>query len=308
MRVALYSLALLCGLATLSCAKVVIADRAKKQAPPPPPPPQPTRGAGPSIPATPSPVPTPERIIRLNVAQVQPDAWWNSCLFLTINQEPEVAVGCGFDKRQIGKVIDLPAKKDFCNVIKLRMNVTTGCPPEYTCDSRIWDRKTGIEAERKFFKFVEGRKMFPADPDIHPEESVAASLEATAKQADAYQKAQSGNTWIRMYFEDQTEARYASWQAEKSRWREFGIDYNDYAIDLKGENVDFTIEGSGVACQPATGAAQPAAGQPPAAQPPAAQPPAAQPPAAQPPAAQPAAAQPAAAQPPPAPAAPAAGN
>lgn len=254
-------LPLLGGLFALSCAKHVVADRQKAAepqpteppapaperrnaagtglvAPPPPPPPPPAPAAEP---------PVPERIIRLTVAQVQPESWWNSCLFLKVNDGEEVPVGCGKDVSQIGKVVELPARRDFCNLLKVRMVVTTGCP-DNNCAIRTWERSSVVAADKPFFKFVEGPKMFPADADIRPEPSVAAALEAESKQADTFVKAQTGNTWQRMWFEDQTENNYTLWQADKTKWRERGIDFNDYVIDLKGENVAFTVDGSGLPC------------------------------------------------------------
>ena len=246
-----------------SCAKFVIADRTKKAAPAQEPtaPPQ-RKEAGPAVPSSPTP---PERIIRLTVAQVQPESWWNTCLFLSVNGAPDVQVGCGKDAAQIGKVIELPAKKDFCNQLKVRMKVTTGCPAPRTCDITSWERISTVAADKSYFKFVEGTKMFPANPDIRPEASVAAGLEATTKEADTYVKAQVGNTWLRTWFEDQTEKNFALWGEDKAKWRERGIDFNDYVIDLKGENVAFTVEGSGIPCGSLTPAAEPAAE--PAAQP-----------------------------------------
>jgi hypothetical protein len=253
---------LLGGLAVLSCAKHVIAEREKAAAlvatEPPVPAPQRTNAAGTGVLPPPTAVPTaaptavptappPERIIRLTVAQVQPESWWNSCLYLKINDGNEVPVGCGQDAGQIGKVIELPARKDFCNLLKVRMAVTTGCP-QNNCVVKTWNRESTLAADKSFFKFVEGPKMFPADADIRPEASVAAALEATSKQADTYVKAQVGNTWLRMWFEDQTENNYSLWQADKTKWQETGIDFNDYVFDLKGENVAFTVDGSGLPC------------------------------------------------------------
>jgi|GEM_PF-4767126 len=243
------------------CAKFVIADRKKKAEEPPIPARTQSAPAGPAI----SKVVPPERIIKLTVAQVQPDAWWNSCMFLKVNDGAEVAVGCGKDDAQMGKVVELAAKKDFCNQISVRMKVTTGCPATSTCKVESWDRASSKDSDKRYFKFMEATKMLDAagklvDAAIRPNAAQQTALPEIQKQAVAH-TAKTGNTWIRAWFEDQTDARYDGWIAQPAKFEELGIDWNDYAIDLKGEDVAFTIAGSSVACGAAgAAAAQPAGG------------------------------------------------
>jgi hypothetical protein len=219
------------------CAKFVLSEREKKTEPKP----EPTQrqvGIGTGV----QPPPPPERIIRLTVAQVQPEAWWNTCLSLGINNEPEVEVGCGKSSVQLGKVIELPAKKNFCNVLKLRMKVTTGCPATHTCEVKSWERKTSVPGHLKYFKLVSGDKLLTDDGDIQPDATMKATLDQKKSEAKAH-LATSGNSWTRVWFEDQTEENYALWLSDKTKWETNGVDFNDYVIDLKGEAVAFKIEG-----------------------------------------------------------------
>ena len=221
-----------------ACAKFVIVDRN-----PPPaqaPVPQPTQAIGPA---------KPERIIKLGVALVQPEAWWNSCMSIGVNDEAPLEIGCGKSTEQMGKVVELPAKKNFCNVLKVNMKVTTGCPQGKTCEIKSWARKTSNPADQKFFKFTQGTKLATPEAEIVPEPSVKTGLAALQTEAETYTKS-GDNTWIRLWFEDQTPENYDLWLKDKKKVEEFGVDYNDYVVDLKGENVAFTVEGSGVDCPP----------------------------------------------------------
>ena len=229
----------LCLLVGISCAKFVIAERV-----PVPVAVAPQRTSAAQVPAA---VATPERIIKLSVARIEPESWWDSCMFLKVNDGEEASIGCGKEKEQKGKIIELPAKKDFCNKISIRMQVTTGCPATHTCETKSWNRTTSIAEDKLFFKFFEGVKMLPLDPDIQAETEMKAAVEKSQKEAIEYAKT-AANTWIRIWFEDQTKENYDLWKKDKTKWFDAGIDYNDYAIDLKGENVDFTIEGSDVTC------------------------------------------------------------
>jgi hypothetical protein len=219
----------------IGCAKFVLLDRKE---PPEVISPPPTRQADPQV---------PERIIKLGVALVQPEAWWNSCMSISVNDGKGIEVGCGKTAEQLGKVIQLPARKNFCNVLKVKMKVTTGCPAGKTCDVKSWDRSTSAPVDQKFFKFSQGIKLATIDAEIIPEPAVKSTLSGLQTEAETYTKS-GDNTWIRLWFEDQTQENYDLWIKDKTNVKASGIDYNDYAVDLKGENVAFTVEGSGISC------------------------------------------------------------
>lgn len=240
-----------------ACSKRVVYDREA----PPTPAPAPARVTLPERAAGDGTPPVPERVISLNVVQVRPESWWKTCLTITVNGDEanKKLVGCnkasgpgGQDPTQSSPV-SLGARKDVCNVLSLRMTVHKNlepCVQGQACESRYadtedWARATTSAADRAFFKFRRGNRILPLDADMRLTDAVANALPDVEKAATTFLAVGTNNGWVRVFFEDQNDKNFAEAQsAPAERARELGLDFNDFIVDLKGENVKFKVEGS----------------------------------------------------------------
>lgn len=275
----------------LACSKTVISDPVAEPTKEPTQQPAPVAsvGIGDQQPAEPQLLPADEKIV-ISVAQVEPEAWYKVCMTAIVSNvnSTAVTIGCNKDTNQIGKAIEIGANKGQCNKITLKAGVhrwqdNAGCvrhsvdpakkanccergslDPAKACAfpaSPNWSRSTANTADNKTFKIFEAIKLNPPDADMHLKDSVRNALPSVVQQATEFMK-KAGSQWLRVYFDDQDDDRFDKWAADKSSWQANGIDFDDYIVDIKGEGVSFTVEGSGVEC-----AAQPAAANPPAVQP-----------------------------------------
>jgi hypothetical protein len=163
-----------------------------------------------------------------------------------------VDLGCSKGAIDASKQVNIPVKLGECNKIVVTAKVETGCPAGNTCKKETFTRLSSNASDKKFFKLVEATKLVPGDADVHTKEPVFSTLPDIKKQAEAF-TSNGKNSWFRLFFEDQSNERMASWEAGKKtgkdEWSKYGIDFDDFVFDFKAENIQISVPGLGGNCQ-----------------------------------------------------------
>jgi hypothetical protein len=267
-RKANFVLAVLILIGTLSgvsnCSKTVLYDKNKgKEVVAPVPSPSPgekspetVKGAGDGNPAL-------NKKIKLTIKQIKPDAWWRVCISAEVIGHPSTkkVIGCNKDANQIDKEVEIKALENACNVLKIsatvQMNKGTTCTPGNPCNGPYeptadWIRTTSEESGLPFFKVFDGTKLLPLDKMIKLDKELEGKLDATQKEAVEFVKG-GVNRWLRVYFEDQSNENFSNFKKiaapTDADSEKFGVDFNDYIVDLRGENVQFGVEGVLPSCK-----------------------------------------------------------
>ena len=232
------------------------------------------------------PPPTPPPVLWLQAFQLNPDAQWKSCLWVTVNGDEKgwvqlacnndkEAPNCNKDDRSGCKKVPLPVAPNACNTMRVKIQVYRNlCPDVKTCakpyaDAPEFERSTANPDDKKFFKIYDARTI--ANPQVLDPlvKSSTNPAELAGVQDLAIKTAASeGRRWFRMYFEDADDGKYAKYLQAKTNpsaataavmagkdgkppqtaEQLFGMDYNDYSLDLIGLNIPMTVEGSELAC------------------------------------------------------------
>lgn len=217
--------------------------------------------------------PPPELPVTLEVIQLNPESWWKSCVYAVVNKDESKArlVSCNKDSDSpgIGSPVTLWVKPKVCNTVRLDVYVfkpEKECVPGKPCDGPFQQNYHHLRSPAKpedlpFFRFYDARQLKNIDPIVRLDPKVGADANAmAAAQAESFIAA--GNTWVRMYFEDQTNAaleRFMKAGGVASRPAvvkkgagvpadDPGIDFNDYVIEIKGTRVQLAVEGTGQTC------------------------------------------------------------
>lgn len=222
----------------------------------------PTPAPSPSAPvAPPAPAAVSVKPISLKVIQVNPEAWWKTCLSVSFADDPATVapkeIGCNKNS-QIGTEVVLQAKASVCNSLRLTFKVyknKDACVAGQPCNSTYgdtpdWIRTTSEAATLPFFKIREAANMLPLEGSIKLRSDAQTTEFTETQKVAAESQKTAGRTWVRVLFEDQSDANYALWQEKPEDWQNQGIDFNDYIFDVKSENVKLKIEGSNLQCAP----------------------------------------------------------
>lgn len=189
----------------------------------------------------------------------RPESWSKNCVSLSLVNDPATKKELGCNKTlSIGAESSFDLAREGCNEIRLEFSVYLNkekCPAGKPCEGSYGPtpdlvRTSDSPDALKVIRVLSADKMFPIK-DIklrHPsstEAAIEAEYKATEKEAAEFVKT-PGNTWLRVFFEDQNNQNMASWEKDKSTWQTLGVDYNDLVFDLKASNVKFKIVGSNI--------------------------------------------------------------
>lgn len=214
-------------------------------------------------PEVPSPVttakpPLPPGKVELNltVTHLKGDAWWKNCLTVSLGTQVQL-IGCNKDPGTQGKVVTFVANQaPACNTLKLRIDTYknqgdtcarqqsqgTVCQGPYA-NSPDWSRGPETLSGRDFFKIYEAQTISTRDSLIKAVFDYPALERAMRSFTEG-----KANGWVRVFFEDQSPENLQAVRNNPSLWSEKGIDFDDTVFDIKGENVNFAIEGSAKTC------------------------------------------------------------
>jgi hypothetical protein len=211
----------------------------------------------PTAPAQPTPV-----FITLNVTKLPPEAWWKSCLYVSVNGKDDnaVSIGCNRDDTAEGRSIAIPADPKACNTLRFFMNVhqnkpgTRGAPgsPPPAEENPTCQRIASRNEDKSFFVIVDALTIGNLDKRVKmTEPKLNSDLFAKAQQNAQTMK------FIRMFFEDADDASMEEYTRDiassdaKKRLEapdKYGIDFNDFVFDIEAKDVAVTVEGSGIPC------------------------------------------------------------
>jgi hypothetical protein len=219
-----------------------------------------------TAPYIPPPVPTPTPVyLSLNVRKMRPDAWWRTCMYVTLNgAEKAVWSGCskGDGATAADEVIRIEANPKACNILRFYMNVHqnpvgTKCESGKTCETEAQptcQRVSARAADRDFFVFVDALQLDPKRSSL-PSKVRLTDVDVVARNQTLYETAAknpTGAKYYRMFFEDQSNSNLRRFESE-SRGKDSagrlkvadmtGIDFNDFVFDVESENVAVAIDG-----------------------------------------------------------------
>lgn len=185
-------------------------------------------------------------LLQLRVVQLNYEAWWKNCLIVSVAGDTK-EVGCNKTTR-LNTTVNLLANKDECNKLDVRVQtyypVPGSCKPGFECNGPYnsivdLDRTAGDVSSSSFFKAYDRNNILTRDPLV----AIADSTAEIKAQMDSFANNTQNNRWVRIYFEDQSKANLDLIAADPSRKVEAGIDFNDYVFDLRGEGVQFYVNG-----------------------------------------------------------------
>ena len=222
----------------------------------PAPTPVPSPAPTPIITIVPTPVATPIIVptvpLNLSVERLKSASWWKNCLTVTLNDQVK-QIGCNKDQNVLGKVVTFEAFKfPACNTLKVsiltfknqgeicsnRLKQGLGCEGPYS-ETPSWIRNTNQPTDKQFFKVYDATNIAKADKLIDSGYNFA----DLQKNFLAFVSGKP-HTWLRVFFEDQSDTNLAAWEADTGNWQKYGVDFNDFVFDLKSEGVKFKVEGS----------------------------------------------------------------
>ncbi len=211
-----------------------------------------------TVPPTPlqPPIIVPTVPLNLSVERLKSASWWKNCLTVTLNNQVK-QIGCNKDQNILGKVVTFEALKfPACNTLKI--SISTFQNQGETCSNRLkqglscegpyaekpsWIRNTNAVADKQFFKVYDSTNIAKADKLIDSGYNFA----DLQKKFVAFVSGQP-HTWLRVFFEDQSQASLELALKNPQSASNYGIDFDDYVFDIKGENVNAEIEGTDVKC------------------------------------------------------------
>lgn len=215
--------------------------------------------------ATPKPKP-PEPQIKLQGIAIQPEAQWESCMFVSLSDTfPEQPIGCNRPGKFSTTQKSLPVDGKQCQKLRIKvvtkMRLGASCKPTKENDNCSKTLERTVENSSGNFKITDVTQIDKPDA-IDPLVSVAPALRACfplLRQSACIgakfnpQTRHKGWRWIRVFFEDKPIEEIANFQKGMplaanadglARLRkDSGIDFNDLVFDFQAANVPFTIAG-----------------------------------------------------------------
>jgi len=194
-------------------------------------------------------IPPDKVLLQLRVVQLNYEAWWKNCLIVSVAGDTK-AVGCN-KTTALNTTVNLLANKGVCNKLDIRVQtyfpIDGACSPNSVCNGPYnsavnIDRTAGDIYSAPFFKAYDRNNILRRDPLI----AISDSTSEIKAQMDSYAGSQTNNRWVRVYFEDQNKENLDSVLANPTNLAlrvERGIDFNDYVFDIRGEGVEYYING-----------------------------------------------------------------
>lgn len=203
-----------------------------------------------SKPTPPTKPPIHQEPLVLRVVERTYEAWFKNCLYVenysqTGAKLDDQRVGCNKDENLLGRIVPIRATEG-CNHLRLRMETYELTPqgsqqcvarqhePGFVCNGPYKTTPTRVRYspnDPEYFKIYDARTISNHDHRIEVQGWSAANWQAIEREAWANSNAEK-NRWVISFFEDQPTLTGA------------GIDFNDFIVDLDGQNVNFTVDGA----------------------------------------------------------------
>jgi len=210
-----------------------------------------------------APSPPPPALLQLNVVTLNPEAWWKSCLFVSVNGDDEraVSLGCNKDANVKGRTVSVPVNAKSCNSLRFFIDIhqnTKNCSGVKDCPTSATPtcRRVNIRPlDKEHFVIVDGLQIGALDKRVR-----VTDPEVAQSNRDIFTKAQTDaahTKYIRMFFEDMSDDNLVKYKVDASsadakvrlaaetKW---GIDFNDYVFDVIAKDIAVTVEGTNIAC------------------------------------------------------------
>ena len=193
--------------------------------------------------------------MKIEVVQLESNAWFKNCMTISLNGKDTV-VGCNKDTAKIGSAVYLLADKPpFCNKLKIAIDTYhnqgnncsqraakgLNCNGPYPLTPTL-TRTPSLESGKPFFQILSEENIDKRSPLIRWK----TDFHGLKYDMDIF-TAGGENNWLRVFFEDLSLNDIDT--AKKNPSKSSGVNFGDYIVDIKGEGVKFTIEGSGLSCQ-----------------------------------------------------------
>jgi len=191
-------------------------------------------------------VPPNKVVLQLRVVQLNYEAWWKNCLTVSVAGDSK-PVGCN-KTTPLNSTVELFADKGICNRLSVRVQTyfpkPGACSPGFSCDGPYnetvdIDRSAGEIASMPFFKAYDRNNILSRDPVI----AITDSTSEIKAQMDSFANGVLNNRWVRVYFEDQKKENLDAAASNPALRVDRGIDFNDYVFDIRGQGVQFYIDG-----------------------------------------------------------------
>jgi hypothetical protein len=227
--------------------------------------PAPAPAPAPVVVVAPTPIPKPnpaipyvpegKALMKIEVVQLESNAWFKNCMTISLNGKDTV-VGCNKDTAKIGSAVYLLADKPpFCNKLKIAIDTYhnqgnncsqraakgLNCNGPYPLTPTL-TRTPSLESGKPFFQILSEENIDKRSPLIRWK----TDFHGLKYDMDIF-TAGGENNWLRVFFEDLSLNDIDT--AKKNPSKSSGVNFGDYIVDIKGEGVKFTIEGSGLSCQ-----------------------------------------------------------
>ena len=179
--------------------------------------------------------PVPGKLLHMQIAQLQPEAWWNNCLKVSLGDQT-VDMGCTKDASPL-KVARFTLPQ-YTTCVDLKVEVGTFKNMGNECVERA---KMGLACEGPY----------PAVADF-----IRSPSESSQLKFFKFEKTSTSAQALKVSFEDQDEAALESAAANPqgggstSSADELGIDFNDLVFEVQANDLKVGILGSSFVCSP----------------------------------------------------------
>lgn len=205
--------------------------------------------------------------LELTLIQAAHESWWKNCIAARVEGEEDWQfAGCNKDPGAVGRTIQLMASAwPACNKVQIlvetyqnqgpvchiRMQSGLPCEGPYREPPHFnYARSTASLPDQDFMRLYNWQTVLNPDPLIQSNAGwVFPDVQRLSAEMREFAGDSNRNKWIRGFFEDQPRANLEAVRKHPDQWKQRGIDYNDFVFDVKGRNVNFFVEGSGLRCE-----------------------------------------------------------
>lgn len=213
---------------------------------------------------TPTPTPEPEdptpQNVRIDLQDLNYEAWNKVCLSISAQGGPFEKLGCNKQDSSAPKdFLEFPSGSTDCVTLNFRLdvyqlkkdacngNIPPDCPVESVANPT---RNASTTAGARFFKALSADQITVeqlASFGMSSDEIAEDNIPDLQTKAQEWLEKSPGRQWIRLFAEDQTDERMN--QHESGQTTGTGIDFDDFVIDIRSIDVNFEIPSLGVTCQ-----------------------------------------------------------
>ena len=182
--------------------------------------------------------------VSLRLVSVNREAWNKTCIDIKVIEDKTDAKNpiCNTELDK-GSTTEVSFLKDSCNTLRLDFSIyrRKSCPPKVlNCpieheSNPFLKRSTSDASSDTFIIVKKASNLLPLQAGI----KISEPPEQLQEEATKFLAEKTGRFWYRLFFEDQPDAQFEAWKRNDSIP---GIDFNDFVVDFKGENVKLMFE------------------------------------------------------------------